>query len=64
MRIKKRADFGSGHEEAGARPKFYLSGPSLAEAGLKRGGMVQLDERLAGRLSSGSGYITLMDCSS
>lgn len=64
MRIGKRADFGTGHEEAEAEPKFYQSGPSLAEAGLKRSGPVQLEERFAGWLSSGSGYITMMDCSS
>lgn len=44
--------------------KFYLSGPSLAEAGLSGCSTAQLEERLAGRLSSGSGNITLMDCSS
>ncbi len=32
-----RGDSGAGHEEAKAGPKFYKSGPSMAEAGLKVG---------------------------
>lgn len=35
MRSETRAHFGQ--EEAKARPKFYQSGPSLPEAGLKGG---------------------------